>query len=298
MRMLILPFVSVALAGAAPVDEKDPVATLTAAERALAATAVREGFNPALLRFVAEDGIIFRPDPVKGKSWLLSGEPMPATLDWWPEYVETSCDGKLGWSTGPVIRDGGPARSHYVTIWRREEDGLWRFVFDQGSPHATQAETFSRDAQPQTRDRSFCNLRDSAGRNQAETSLFAADAALSAAQRADTIGAFRKALAPAVRIHRWGVPPITDRDQALALLAKEPPLTPGKRLGGEAAASGDLGFTYGDIAWEEPGRGTQKGYYFRVWRRTGDQWQLAFDQIRPLTPPPPPPQPTAPTQKN
>jgi hypothetical protein len=42
----------------------------------------------------------------------------------------TSCDGTLGYSTGPWTRPDGK-RGSFGTIWRRDADG-WRWIYDDG----------------------------------------------------------------------------------------------------------------------------------------------------------------------
>ena len=40
--------------------------------------------------------------------------------------------GTLGISTGPVRDDSGKQTGTYSSIWRREKDGRWRIIFDNG----------------------------------------------------------------------------------------------------------------------------------------------------------------------
>lgn len=286
MRLTTLIPLSLLLVAASPYEERRPVEELTAVERAFAAKAKEITPWPAFSQFIADDGVIFRPEPVNGKTWLKDAEPYPGTLEWWPTFVEVSCDDQLGWSTGPVLNADGLIHSQYVTVWARQTNGDWRFIFDQGSPHEGMKED-RRRTDPPTTVRHTCDKTSPAAGEKAEKSLFAADDALSARRAKNTQTAYRASFSEQARFHRWGSF-FHGKEAALEALKKDPPTFVDKRLGGRAAQSGDFGFTYGDTAWVEPGRGDQKGYYFRVWRWEGGQWKLALDQLRPLTPPPRP----------
>ncbi|MFZ0426491.1 MAG: nuclear transport factor 2 family protein, partial [Acidobacteriota bacterium] len=62
-------------------------------------------------------------------------------LEWKPEIVELQPGGTLGITQGPyqlTIRgeDGTPQvrKGTFTSIWRREEGGGWRIIFDSGCP--------------------------------------------------------------------------------------------------------------------------------------------------------------------
>ena len=60
--------------------------------------------------------------------------PDPTTapsLVWWPNWAGISKSGDLGFTTGGV-EVGGARTDHYFTIWRRQADGSWKWVYDGG----------------------------------------------------------------------------------------------------------------------------------------------------------------------
>jgi hypothetical protein len=80
----------------------------------------------------APDAILYAPTRTSAEAWLArASEPSPGKrLDWRPAITLTSCDGTLGYSTGPWTRpDGG--RGRFGTIWRRDAGG-WRWIYDDG----------------------------------------------------------------------------------------------------------------------------------------------------------------------
>jgi ketosteroid isomerase-like protein len=46
--------------------------------------------------------------------------------------VEVSGSGTLAQTIGPVFNPDGRLVARFYSTWRREEDGAWRIVFDNG----------------------------------------------------------------------------------------------------------------------------------------------------------------------
>jgi ketosteroid isomerase-like protein len=56
-----------------------------------------------------------------------------APFSWEPETVSVLDSGKLALSTGPVWNAAGKRISTFTSIWRQEEPGVWRIIFDKGN---------------------------------------------------------------------------------------------------------------------------------------------------------------------
>lgn len=56
-----------------------------------------------------------------------------APFSWEPETVSVLDSGKLALSTGPVWNAEGKRISTFTSIWRQEEPGVWRIIFDKGN---------------------------------------------------------------------------------------------------------------------------------------------------------------------
>jgi ketosteroid isomerase-like protein len=74
-----------------------------------------------------------------GEAWSSALEPGGPAMRWRPEVVEVTNDGNLAISRGPwrstsldesgnVIETWG----HFISTWRRNQDGEWRVLFDTG----------------------------------------------------------------------------------------------------------------------------------------------------------------------
>lgn len=107
------------------------------AEIAFAATMAKRDFK-AFAEFVAEDAVfIDGKQPLRGRAavlahWKRFFDGAEAPFSWAPDLVEMLPDGKLGYSTGPVlVKDQLVAR--FASTWRLDADGRWRVVFDNGS---------------------------------------------------------------------------------------------------------------------------------------------------------------------
>ena len=57
-----------------------------------------------------------------------------APFSWAPEFVEVLDSGTLALSTGPVRDAAGKRVGTFNSVWRRESDGQWRIVLDNGCP--------------------------------------------------------------------------------------------------------------------------------------------------------------------
>lgn len=104
--------------------------TVADAERQFAAEALASGQWPAFRAFAAPDAILYAPGPARAQDVLARAVTPAAGLSWRSARTITSCDGTLGYSTGPWSRGDGQAGS-FSTVWRRGADG-WKWLYDDG----------------------------------------------------------------------------------------------------------------------------------------------------------------------
>jgi ketosteroid isomerase-like protein len=108
-------------------------------ERAFARTMATRDFK-AFVSFVSAEAVFFAADkPLRGRRavadrWKAYYEKPEAPFSWEPESVEVLDSGKLALSTGPVRDPAGKVIGTFTSIWRLEEPGKWRIVFDKGNP--------------------------------------------------------------------------------------------------------------------------------------------------------------------
>ena len=110
-----------------------------AAERAFAKSMADRNLKDFSGR-VSEEAIFFTgANPLRGKAEVLakwSGffEGAAAPFSWEPDRVEVLKSGTLALSTGLVRDPQGKVIGRFNSIWRQESPGVWRVVFDKGSP--------------------------------------------------------------------------------------------------------------------------------------------------------------------
>lgn len=66
--------------------------------------------------------------------WQPFFEGRTAPFSWEPDQVEVLDSGTVAWSSGLVRDPSGKPTGRFNSVWRREADGVWRIVFDKGSP--------------------------------------------------------------------------------------------------------------------------------------------------------------------
>lgn len=97
----------------------------------------------AFSRWIAADGMMIgiRDVPVRGPAQVREAfAPFPphGRFEWGPidSLARSSRDGSLGFTIGEARKEPTPGTvsySKYLTVWRHEPDGTYRFIFDTGS---------------------------------------------------------------------------------------------------------------------------------------------------------------------
>jgi ketosteroid isomerase-like protein len=112
------------------------VEELLAVDRAFNAKAQADGVPAAFALYAASDAILMGAQPIVGQQAVVAAYadwPAGARLQWAPETARVSSRGDMGWTWGrsTYTPAGGAARAgRYVTVWKRDFEGNWRFAFD------------------------------------------------------------------------------------------------------------------------------------------------------------------------
>ncbi|HYG68299.1 MAG TPA: DUF4440 domain-containing protein [Anaeromyxobacteraceae bacterium] len=134
-----------ALASEGEIDEAEGLAEVMAADRAFSALSVAEGTGVAFGTYAAEEAVLLpgAPDLVYGRAAIEDAyTPRPGdpvfTMKWGPEYAGIAQSGDLGFTVGYAVVTvpdpaAPPRHSKYLSIWKLQPDGTWRFVADIGS---------------------------------------------------------------------------------------------------------------------------------------------------------------------
>ena len=121
----------------------DVAAILRGTDSLFSDHADRLGVADAFSTYVADDGAVFAgSELVVGQKAVgdLFGERAGTSLSWKPVYAAAAASGDLGFTVGTSVRTArGPSGAavqtfgKYLTVWKRQPDGSWRFVIDGGS---------------------------------------------------------------------------------------------------------------------------------------------------------------------
>jgi ketosteroid isomerase-like protein len=128
-----------------------PKEEMMAADRAFSDMSLKSGAHAAFLAYMSDDVRLFDGDhpPILGKAAAAAyyadvekkdpGGEKTSTLQWTPLEAEASRDGLLGFTRGTwtytgVKKDGSKqtVTGYYVTEWKRQSDGKYKFVLDIG----------------------------------------------------------------------------------------------------------------------------------------------------------------------
>lgn len=259
---------------AAPARAAAPADEIAAAERAFAAMASERGMRAAFLTYVAEDAVAIVPKVESARArWARQPDRQgPPYLKWFPIWTGAAASGDLGFSLGPWVFGENEAYGYYFSIWRRQADGSWKWVLDQGSPldgptsHAPDAPVAHAAMPEQSAEDSFTAFAEAAR----------ADDELNVAVTAGDRAAVSEVLAEDVRTLGFA-PLAVGRTAATAQLAGRPAASRAGRLGGFVSKAGDLAVTYGEMTVAAKGR--EDSVYVRVWRREGAAWRVLFDEL-------------------
>jgi hypothetical protein len=267
---------SILLAGMPGVAQAPALEPVLRAELAFARLADQKGIRTAFRTWLTEDARVFVPRMTTAGEHYGSGPGDPGQLAWYPEAMGISLSGDLAWSFGPWTYapkkgEAPMVQGHFLSLWRRQNTGLWRVEADIGVPHAAPAQAIEPfaiwDAAPVGR-KSSPKVPD------ATPLLRQMEARLSAAWSERGGLALQPDLAAEARILRPGMAPMRKGlEMQKALEADLPGATwePDRIL---VAPSGELAWTCGESG---PDRRGTTASFLRVWILEAGAWKVLFD---------------------
>ena len=265
INLMVIALIILLLAG----SMRSELDALVETERAFARLSVAKGTREAFLANLSDESVLFRPDPVPGKSWMDKSAPTTTQLDWQPEFADISSAADLGYTTGPwqlrrTPQDAPAAFGHYVTVWKKQTNGQWKIAIDVGIGHGegpksklVDAPKFKAEVQKNLSDREIQEARSAVldlenrlpARVDGYIPLFADDARLYRNDGFPLVGlaAIRKAIPKVNGPSTWNL------------------------AGINVARSADLAYAYGRVEGLN---------YLRIWkRRKTGSWRIVLDLV-------------------
>ncbi|HMO34133.1 MAG TPA: DUF4440 domain-containing protein [Lacibacter sp.] len=99
-----------------------------------------KGYKKAFIDYAAPDAVLLRPGelPLVDDAvirYISAQEDTSFTLSWEVKGGDLAASGDLGYTYGVYRVKAGrqELKGTYVSIWRRQDDGSWKFVLDSGN---------------------------------------------------------------------------------------------------------------------------------------------------------------------
>ena len=279
MRFGLIAFLAV-LVFSTVVQAQSALQEMVKTEQAFSKMAEEKNTRDAFMAFIADDGLLFRPGAVNGKKWMIE-HPVPPPKDtdkkpllaWQPAFAGMAASGDMGFTTGPWeakedIKDEKPqAYGHFVTVWKKQADGSWKFVVDLGISHPQSGGPQTLWQPPDTNKTSSFKPVDVSA---------ATEELLNRDRKFD----FTSYASPDVRLYRAGNLPYIGKQAALEALSKTKGQIAWQPIGGDVSRAGDLGYTHGTYELSDDTKNvSERGSYVRIWQKQGGEWRIVMDVI-------------------
>ena len=257
------------------VDLQKAVGLLIATEKAYAKLAGEKGFRAASISVFADDAVIFTPNPVNGKKFWREAKEDPV-LTWRPVFASISRSGQLGYTTGPwEYRKSRDAEQpdgfgHFVTIWRKDANGVWQVALDVGIDHPL-------PSQAENESEAYVPSKPLANPESASPDLDKVQSDFTESLKEDEADAIIDHATDDIRVYRRGQLPAVGKSAAKKMLAEENAETTRAPLGAGTSHPIDLAYEYGEYTSEHDNT-KQRGIYLCIWQLESDgAWKLALD---------------------
>ena len=112
------------------------------ADRSFSDLSEEKGMKTAFIEYIDSNGVLLRPNviPVVGADaidYLIQLNDSNYVLTWHPKNGEVAKSGELGYTYGiytlkPSEKDT-LLYGTYVSIWKKQADGRWKYVLDSGN---------------------------------------------------------------------------------------------------------------------------------------------------------------------
>jgi len=260
-------------------------APVVAAERAFAADGLALGVDKAFHAWSTPDAILIAGGQVLNAHAAYPGttdlDPAAPSLAWWPNWAGIAKSGDMGFTTGGV-EVGGNRTGHYFTVWKRQPDRSWKWVYDGGSG-ASAADVPGPNSDPVILPTATVG---SASPEAAMAEVEQAEAGLAAQAASSQKAAHLQYLAADGRLYVALRPPALGAAEFPAALDGWPAIFAfGPMEGGGASDAGDLAWTYGPVSWTRDGA-PRHGHYVRIWQKRPEGWRIVLAQLIPAPPAP------------
>jgi len=128
-----------------PVNKKDTdtqtaLDEMVETDQAFSEASAKMGMKKAFLEYIADEAVLLRPGymPIVDDDvirFLNAQEDTSFTMTWEPKGADMSAAHDLGFTYGvyKVATKDTTIGGTYLSIWRKQKDGKWKFILDTGN---------------------------------------------------------------------------------------------------------------------------------------------------------------------
>jgi ketosteroid isomerase-like protein len=122
------------------VTKVPPEKSILTTDEAFSKMSKELGMKKAFIEYIDDDGVLLRPGhpPIVGANaieYLTEQNDSSYILKWEPSSASVAASGDLGYSYGiyNLQLQDTTLQGTYVSIWKKQKDGKWKFVLDTGN---------------------------------------------------------------------------------------------------------------------------------------------------------------------
>lgn len=280
-------FISAAIAlflysGIALAQKPQSVATtdeVIKAEESFNKQVERNGIKDAFLNVADQEGIVFRPQPVRIVDFYGNIDKQPGRLSWKPNFARIAANGDLAFSAGPYVYQNGnndtdKVFGDYVSIWRTDDNGKLKLLMDLGVQHPEPTQTPVSDfTEPDPAKLSAPSKDPFQGKN----IILATDKAFNHSLTISSLASYKEFLSPEGRYYFPGVEPMVGQDRVMRFIDNEGISINATTINAGRSASNDLAYSYGSASIKQ-GTVTNNYYYVRIWEMDKNhKWDILLE---------------------
>jgi len=239
----------------------------------------RKGIKDAFLDVADQEGIVFKPQPVRIVDFYSNIEKQPGTLTWKPNFARISANGDLAFTAGPYVYQNGKDDTDkvfgdYVSIWRTDENGKLKLLMDLGIQHPEPTQTPVSDfTEPDSSKLSAPSKDPFNGKN----IILATDKAFNHSLTISTLASYKEFLSAEGRYYFPGVEPMVGQDRVMKFIDNEGININAETINAGRATSSDLAYSYGSASIKQ-GTVTNSYYYVRIWEMDKNhKWNILLE---------------------
>lgn len=255
------------------------VGKVVEAEENLNKLVAKKGIKDGFLTVTDQDGIVFKPLPVKITEFYAKIEKQPGTLQSTPKFARTSYNGDLAFTAGPYVYNNGKTDDDkvygdYVSIWRGDGEGKYKLLMNLGIQHPEpEKEQLIDFKEPDASIKPKLNKDPFNGK----TIIINTDKVLNQTLNMSAMGAYKEFLSPEARYYFPGFEPMMGTDQILKFLNNQAITITAENISGARSISNDLAYTYGRARIKK-GNIVSNFHYVRIWEiDAAHKWNVLLE---------------------